>query len=107
MSSKTYDDDGYPTSSGTIFAEAAEELRTRLSHDASASAAELVAEARALEATFRRWETDRPASDARFASIQALLELNRRARELFSRTSSSPPPAPTGQQETGSRVWRG
>jgi len=78
--------------SGPVFLQSTEELIGLLSRETSPAASRLIEEARTLAALFRSWDVRRPRPEDRVAVIRRLVELNRIARELVSRSSSQPPP---------------
>ena len=71
------------SSSGPLFQQSAEDLREKLTEIGTADAMALAREARDLAETFRAWEAQRPANDARIAAIQQLFSLNRRVMDFL------------------------
>jgi hypothetical protein len=75
------------TRSAPAFVQSARDLIARLEHDDTAEGAGLLSEARELEQVFLSWTTRRPMLDVRVATLQKMVDLNRRVLEhVASRT---------------------
>lgn len=71
------------TVSSPLFLKSAEDLEARLAREPGEVAAAMALEAHALGELFRGWQLSRPAEEARFAAIDQLMDLNRRAMEYL------------------------
>lgn len=91
------------TASSPLFERSAAELVERLQHDGSELAQRMAREARALESTFRGWQTTRPSPDARIVSIQQLFDLHRRVMDYVSARDKTSAPPPSGPPSSGRR----
>ena len=65
------------------FLRSAEDLQAKLGAVGTAESMSMAREARDLVATFKSWQSRRPADDARITAIRQLMELNRRVMDFL------------------------
>lgn len=95
------------SSSWPLFRQSAEDLASKLQEIKNSEAAKLAKESSALAATFLSWETNRPTSEVRIATIHQLFDLNRRAQDYLSKHGRPPasknPPPPSSRRPSSNR----
>lgn len=73
----------YQSASTLLFKESAEDLTRRLEQEGSEAARVLAAEAHEIAGRLAVWHLERPSDEERFATLQRLFDLNRRAADYL------------------------